>query len=122
MTNKPNTKRNVTTETDVSNLKTKVEAARKALSKALVAGDRTDQLRTYLRELEAEQKNLDDAAAAQESAQRAAQQALAQIEADRVAESAATIKEARDNRIAAIATRFAIPVRPVFDSRDSFHA
>lgn len=92
----------------VSDLKTKIEAARAALTKALVVGDATAKLREYLRELEAEQARLEAAAADQE----AAQQALAQIEADRIADNAQTLLEARDARVASIATRFV--VRPLF--------
>lgn len=117
--NKPNTKRSpeAMTMTKVE-LSKKIAAARGALTTALLTGDPTAKLREYVRELEADMKKLDEAAADQQ----AALQALAQIETDRIAEAAATIKEARNNRIAAIATRFAIPARPIFDSRDSFHA
>ncbi|MFM0451683.1 hypothetical protein PQR21_14950 [Paraburkholderia nemoris] len=123
MSNKPNTKRAVEAAAMTKDeLSKKIAAARGALTTALLTGDPTAKLREYIRELEVDMKKLNEAAADQQAAQQAALQALAQIEADRIAEAAATIKEARNNRIAAIATRFAIPARPVFDSRDSFHA
>ncbi len=103
-------------------LSKRIAAAKLDLNTALLTGEPTTAARAALRALEDEQRRIDAAAADQQAAQQAALQALAQIEADRVAEAAATIKEARNNRIAAIATRFAIPARPVFNSRDSFHA
>lgn len=92
----------------MSDLKTKIEAARAALTKALVVGDATAKLREYLRELESEQARLDAAA----SRERSAQQARADEEQQRIAESAQTLMEARNARLGAIASRFA--VRPLF--------
>jgi hypothetical protein len=86
----------------VSDVKTKIDATRNALRKALLAGDRTDQLRAYLLELEAEQKTADDTVAAQDAAQRAAKEVAAQ----RVADAADDLAEARANRLDALLARF----------------
>ncbi|WP_168794443.1 hypothetical protein [Paraburkholderia aromaticivorans] len=112
--NKPATKRSQEAAVSKEELSKKIAAARLDLNTLLLTGESTTTARAALRALEDEQCRFDAAAADQH----AAQQALAQIESDRIAEAAATIKEARDSRIAAIATRFAIPARPVFDSRD----
>lgn len=123
MTNKPNTKRNGQQEAEVSqDLKAKIEAVRKALTGALVAGDPTAKIRDYMRELEAaaaaEQRKLDAAAAAKEASQRVAKEQ----EARAVAEHAQTLVDARDNRIAALASRYSIPARSIPDTRSSLHA
>ncbi|QIE23567.1 hypothetical protein SBC1_14540 [Caballeronia sp. SBC1] len=93
-----------TTETDVSELKTKIEAARSALQKALVAGDRTDQLRAYLRELEAEQQRAIDAQAATEAAKRVATASAEAEREARIREATHELGAARQARFAAIHT------------------
>ncbi|MEX3982813.1 hypothetical protein AB4Y45_27955 [Paraburkholderia sp. EG287A] len=79
----------------------------------LIRGEDTTTLRGYLRELAAEKQKADAAAAAQEAAQAAAQavrqRAEHEVEQKRIAEGAKTIADARANRFAAIAARFAIP-------------
>lgn len=103
-------------------LSKRIAAAKLELNKALVAGDPTARLREYLRELEADQKTLADSEDAQIAAKEAAQRDAQAAEAQRINEAAETLQEARDNRLAALSTRFVIPARPVFDSRKSFNA
>lgn len=123
MSNKPNTKRAVETAAMTKeDLSKRIAAAKLELNKALVAGDPTAKLREYLRELEAEQKKLADSEDAQIAAKEAAQRDAQAAEAQRINEAAETLQEARDNRLAALSTRFAIPARPAFDSRNSFSA
>ncbi|MFM0647034.1 hypothetical protein PQR14_22140 [Paraburkholderia bryophila] len=100
----------------------KIEAARAEIRKAIMKGDSTAKLREYLRELEAEQARLGAVAAAQEAAQKDAQQALEAIERNRIDDAAQMLADARDNRLASISTRYAIPVRPIPDTRSSFTA
>jgi len=100
----------------------RIAAAKLELNKALVAGDPTAKLREYLHELEAEQKKLADSEDAQIAAKEAAQRDAQAAEAQRINEAAETLQEARDNRLAALLVRLAIPARPVFDSRNSFSA
>jgi hypothetical protein len=90
-------------------LKPKIEATRASLLKAIVSGDKTADLRQYLRELEAEQAKIDRAAADEQAAQDAAQAAAAEAQRQRIADAAASLLEARNARIACIATRFPIP-------------
>ncbi|CAB3783448.1 hypothetical protein [Pararobbsia alpina] len=115
---KPTVKKAANVETEMSELNTKIEAARAALAKALTAGDPTAKLREYVRELEAEQQRAVDAQAAQESAKRAA---VASAEAERedgIRSAARTLQEARNARLKAV--RSYLTVRAVPDTRSSF--
>ncbi|KLU21971.1 hypothetical protein EOS_33050 [Caballeronia mineralivorans PML1(12)] len=86
-------------------LTSKIAAAKLALNTVLLEGGDTSKHRASLRALEGEQQKLDAAVVAQEAAQRVAKEAAARL----INEDAARLLEARNNRIAAIATRFAIP-------------
>lgn len=83
-------------------LKQKIEAARAALDKALIAGDKTASLREYLKNLLAEQATANAAVADRA----AAQQALNQIVAQRIADDAERLAECRQNRIEVLLGRF----------------
>jgi hypothetical protein len=103
-----------TTETDVSELKTKIEAARSALKKALVVGDRTDQLCAYLRELEAEQQRVVDEQTAAEAAKRVATASASAEREARIREATHELGAARQARFAAIRTGLAPNSRSSF--------
>jgi ribosomal protein S20 len=111
-------KRNQSGDDMREQLKTKIEEVRASIQRAIISGDNT----MTLRELEAEQKKLNEAAAAQIATKEAAQRDAQAAEAQRINEAAETLQEARDNRLAALSARFVIPARPVFDSRNSFNA
>jgi vacuolar-type H+-ATPase subunit I/STV1 len=115
-------KRNQSGDDMREQLKTKIEEVRASIQRAIISGDNTMTLREYLRELEAEQQKLNEAAAAQIATKEAAQRDAQAAEAQRINEAAETLQEARDNRLAALSARFVIPARPVFDSRNSFNA
>jgi hypothetical protein len=94
----------------------RIAEARAALSSALTDGRPTGPFREFVRELEAEQRKEQSAAARQQTAQ----QARADEERQRINEAAKTLLEARNNRVSAIASRFA--VRSISDTRLSSHA
>lgn len=98
----------------------RIAAAKLDLNTALLTGSPTAALRGALRALESEKAAIDAAAAERQANQDAAQQALATIERQRINDAAKTLLEARNGRIAAIATRF--PVRPIPDVRSSSRA
>ena len=85
----------------------KLAEARFGLNMALLSGDPTAELRQYVRGLEAELRKLDEAAAALEAAQRT----VKEEEVQRINEAVGTLLEARENRLAALASRYAIPAR-----------
>ncbi|CAE6714320.1 hypothetical protein [Paraburkholderia haematera] len=109
-----------------ADLKSKIEETRASLNNALIKGDRTDKLRSFLRDLEAEQQKLDDATASEQATkqavQEAAQRAVKEAEHKRIVNAAQTLADARDNRLAVLATRYAIPARPTPGVRSSSHA
>jgi len=85
-------------------LKSKIAAAKLALNTTLLEGGDTSKHRARLRELEAEQAAIDQ----QQTSKQVAREALKQIVADRIADSAAALAEARANRLAVLASQFAI--------------
>jgi vacuolar-type H+-ATPase subunit I/STV1 len=115
-------KRNQSGDDMLEQLNAKIEEVRASIQRAIIAGDNTLKLREYLRELEADLKKLADSEDAQIAAKEAAQRDAQAAEAQRINEAAETLQEARDNRLAALSMRFAIPASPVFDSRNSFIA
>lgn len=102
------TKRNAPTETDVSELKTKIEAARASIQRAIIAGDNTLKLREYLLELEAEQQKMNEAAAGQESSQAAA----ARRAQDELNQAATVLAESRHARLMLLSEKYRAPQRP----------
>ena len=104
------TKRNATTETDVSELKTKIEAARASIQRAIIVGDNTLKLREYLLELEleAEQQKMNEAAAGQESSQAAA----ARRAQDELNQAATVLAESRHARLMLLSEKYRAPQRP----------
>jgi hypothetical protein len=94
----------------------RIAEARAALSSALTDGRPTGPFREFVSELEAEQQKEQAAAVCQQ----AAQQTRADTERQRINEAAQTLLEARNNRVSAIASRFAI--RPIPDVRSLSHA
>lgn len=111
--NKPATKRSQEAAVSKEDLTKRIAKAKLELNTALLTGESTTAARAGLRTLEAELAAIER----QEADQKAAQEAMRQIEADGIARAAQTLLEARNARIAAITTRFPIP-----DNRASFHA
>ncbi|CAD6514127.1 hypothetical protein LMG28727_00846 [Paraburkholderia kirstenboschensis] len=101
----------------MSELKTKIEAARAALTKALTAGDPTARLREYVRELEAEAQRLANEEAAAEAAKRAAEQSAAAEHEAAIRVASQTLQEARNARLNAV--RVHLTVRTIPDTRSS---
>jgi hypothetical protein len=85
-------------------LASRIASAKLALNTALLTGEPTNDLRAFLNELLAEQARVDAAVADQEHAQAA----LKQIQANRIADDAEALAEARANRLDALLGRFAI--------------
>ncbi|MFM0752605.1 hypothetical protein [Paraburkholderia strydomiana] len=88
-------------------LAVQIADARSALNNALIRGDRTDQLRAFLNELEAKKRD-EDAAVSREQAAAAVRAAEEQ---SRIASGAQHLADARAARIAALVRP--IPPRPV---------
>lgn len=105
MTNKPNTKRAVEVDMSKEDLSKRIAAAKLDLNTALLTGEPTNAARAALRALEDEQRRIDAATAEQQ----AAQQARAQIEADRIADGASSLAESRAARLSLLSDRFRIP-------------
>lgn len=113
-----NAKATKKTEANVSELKTKIEAARAALTKALTAGDPTAKLREYVRELEAEAQRLANEEAAAEAAKCAAVASEAAEREAAIRAASQTLQEARNARMNAV--RSHLSVRAIPDTRSSF--
>ncbi|WP_321853195.1 hypothetical protein [Paraburkholderia tropica] len=103
-----------------------IAAAREALRKALIAGDKTAGLHEYLRELEAKMREYLTADANQKADQEAAREAVQRAEYEehrqRVADAAQLLADARENRIAVLALRYAIPERLISVASSSLNA
>ncbi|MFX1716752.1 hypothetical protein [Paraburkholderia sp. A1RO-5L] len=107
-TTKNRSPKEAATMSKTEDLAQRIAAARLHLNTVLLEGGNTAGARALLKKLQAEQDALNAVAADLEAAKRA----LAQIEQDRINESAQTLLEARNARVASIASRFA--VRPLF--------
>jgi hypothetical protein len=95
----------------MSDLNQKIEQTQAAIRGAILKGDSTQSLRSYLAELQAKAAKLQ----AQEQAKQAAQNAAQRVELDRVAADAVVLAEARQARLSSLSDRFRIP-----DRRSSF--
>jgi hypothetical protein len=110
VTTKPTTKRSQDSAMSKEDLSKRIVQAKLELNTLLLTGEPTATARAALRALDDEQRALDAVAAAEQANKQAAQQALRQIEADRIAHDAGQLAAARANRIAMIGQRFRIPV------------
>jgi signal transduction histidine kinase len=111
-------------EADVTeDLTHRIQSAKLELNTALLSGQPTGELRHALRELEADRRKIEAASAerdaAQHARQAAAQRAEQEEERQRIADAAQALADARDNRLAVLATRYAIPFRSMSPLRSS---